>query len=147
MRGRLKTGDGPLGDLGGGDQLRDRGLQRLLVRLEPLQSVVEDDAIGDREQEQDRNQTLDHESEAVGHWASIRVVVPSAFSNIASVILGRRKGLATRTAMRSPTRPMRPSVRVTSPHRTLILASALMPKSRVSPSLRLINCFNGSFAS
>ena len=38
---------------------------------------------------------------------------------MAKVVFGLRKGLATRTATRSPTRPMRPSVKVTSPQRTM----------------------------
>ena len=38
---------------------------------------------------------------------------------------GLRNGFATRTATRSPTRPMRPSVNVISPQRTVTIASGL----------------------
>ena len=65
LGGRLQPGDGAAGDLGGGDQLGDGRLEHLLVRLEALEAAVEDHAIADREQEQDRHQALDHQPETV----------------------------------------------------------------------------------
>jgi hypothetical protein len=66
---------------------------------------------------------------------------------MANVVRGLRKGLAIRTETRSPTRPMRPSVNATWPQRTVTRASGLSSSASVSPTSRLINCFNGSFAS
>src|SRR5262249_61950846 len=55
----LEAGDRPLGDLGGGDQLGDGRLERLLVGLEQLEALVEQDAVADGEREQDRDQAFD----------------------------------------------------------------------------------------
>src|SRR5882757_9403876 len=115
----------------------------MFVRLQPLQAGVEHHAVTDREHQQHRYQTLDHDSEGMIHCASINLVCSSAFSNIAKVVLGLRSGLVTRMATRSPTRPIRPSVKVTLPQRTDTSASARMSSGRVSPTFRLINCLSG----
>ena len=70
-------------DFGGGDQLGNRRLERLLVGLEPHQALVEQGAIPDRDQEQDRDQDLDDQSEGVIHDASNRFEVSPAVSNMA----------------------------------------------------------------
>src|SRR5205085_8573149 len=106
----LQAGDGALGNFRRGDQLGDRALQRLLVRLELLEPAVQHNAERDREQQQHRHQALDHQSKSVAHWASTRLEDWSAISNMAKVVFGLRSGLTTRTATLSPTRPMRPSV-------------------------------------
>src|SRR4029077_16833068 len=108
---------------------------------------VEPDAIENREQQEDRNQALDRQREDVDHCVSILVLVSSAFSNIAKVVWGLRKGLATRTATRSPTLPMRPSLSVTSPQRTRTRASGLSSSISVSPTSRFITRLSGSLAS
>src|SRR6478735_8036712 len=136
-----------LGHFGRGDQLPDRGLERMLVRLQPLQAFVEQDAIADREHQQHRHQTLDYNSEGMTHCASINLVCSSAFSNIAKVVLGLRSCLVTRMATRSPTRPMRPSVKRTLPQRTCTSASGRISSGRVSPTFSFISCFNGMSAS
>jgi hypothetical protein len=58
----LEAADRALGDFGSGDQFPDRRLQRMLVCLQPLQPRVQQHAIGDREQQQDRHQALDRNS-------------------------------------------------------------------------------------
>src|SRR5262249_47424427 len=113
LRRGFKAGDGALRDLGGSEQLRDCRLERVLVSLEALEPTIEHHAVANGDQQQKGDQAFDHESNAVVHDASIRLVDPSAPSNMASVVRGLRRGLATRTAMRSPTRPMRPSVSTT----------------------------------
>src|SRR4051812_33288379 len=114
----LEARDGALGGFGCRDQLGDGLLHRRPVGLEPLELLVETDAIEDREQQQDCDQALDRERQDVDHCVSILLLDSSAFSNIAKVVWGLRRGLATRTATRSPTLPMRPSLNVTSPQRT-----------------------------
>jgi hypothetical protein len=47
--GVLKAANRALGDFGGGDQFPNRGLERMLVGLQPLQALVEQDAIADRD--------------------------------------------------------------------------------------------------
>ncbi len=76
----------------------------VLVGLEPLELLVEPDAIEDREQQQDRDQALDRQRKDVDHCASILVLVSSAFSNIAKVVCGLRKRLgdAHRDAVADP---------------------------------------------
>src|SRR6202158_5032299 len=145
--GRFQLGDGALGDFRGGDQLGNGGAQRLLVGLEQTKLVVEPYAIQDRQQKQDRDQALDQEPVMVAHCASMRFVGSSAFSNMANVVRGLRKALATRTATRSPTLPMRPSVSVMSAQRTVTIASGLSSSISVSPTFRFIICRNGSRAS
>src|SRR6266404_4758829 len=81
------------------------------------------------------------------HGASINLVCSSAFSNIAKVVFGLRSCLVTRMATRSPTRPMRPSVRTTLPPRTETSASARISSGRVSPTFSFISCFSGISAS
>jgi hypothetical protein len=66
---------------------------------------------------------------------------------MANVVRGLRKALATRTATRSPTLPMRPSVSAISPQRTVTSASGLISRGSVSPTLRLIILRSGSRAS
>src|SRR5581483_5966866 len=142
----LEPADGALGDFRRGDELGDGGAQRLLVGLEHLQLLIEAHTIKDREQQQNRDHAFDGKAE-IHHCVSSRLVVSSAFSNIAKVVFGFRNGLATRTATRSPTRPMRPSVSVTSPQRTLTIASGFISSVSVSPALRFIILRNGSCAS
>ena len=48
----------------------------------------------------------------------------------------RRNGLTTCTAMRSPTRPMRPSLKLKSPQRMVTLSSWRASKTRVSPTCK-----------
>ena len=76
----------------------------LLVGLEPLELLVEPDAIEDREQQQDRDQALDRQRKDVDHGASIRLVVSSAFSNMAKVVLrlAQRLGDAHGDAVADP---------------------------------------------
>src|SRR4029077_20287629 len=143
----LEAGDRPLGDLGRGDQLGDGRLERLLVGLEAREPLVEQDAIPDRQREQDRDEDFDDQCERVAHVASRRFELSPAFSNIAKVVRGRRNGCDTRTATRSPTRPMRPSVRVTSPQRTVTLASGVISSGRTSPTSSSISRRSGSLAS
>src|SRR5262249_42462465 len=143
----LEPADRTLGDFGRGDQLADGGLQRMLVRLQPLQPLVEQHAVADGEQQQHRHQTLDRYSHGVVHCASNILVCSSAFSNMASVVCGLRNCLVTRIATRSPTRPIRPSVSVTLPHRTVTSASAFTSSGSVSPTFSVISCFNGMSAS
>src|SRR5207247_7120550 len=145
--GVLETADRPLGDFGRGDQFGDRGFQRMLVRLQPLQPLVEQHAVADREHQQHRHQTLDYNSEGMTHCASINLVCSSAFSNIAKVVCGLRNCLVTRIATRSPTRPMRPSVRTTLPQRTDTSASFFISSGSVSPTFSFINCLSGTLAS
>jgi hypothetical protein len=52
-----------LADLGHGDQLTDRRLQRLLVRFQPLQAGVEQHAVADGQNEQRCDKALDHYSD------------------------------------------------------------------------------------
>src|SRR4051812_33941003 len=134
MRCRLEAADRTFSNFGSGHQFGNHGPERLLIGLEPLETLVEDHAISDSDEQQDRNQALDQESEPVAHGASIRLADPSAPSNMTNVVLGFRSGFATRTETRSPTRPMRPSVRVTSPHRTATRASGLISSASVSPT-------------
>src|SRR5262249_39159207 len=143
----LEAADRALGDFGRGDQFADRGLQRVLVGFQPLQPLVEHDAIGDREQQQDRHQALDRYSHDMAHCASNILVCSSAFSNMASVVFGLRNCLVTRIATRSPTRPILPSVSVTLPQRTVTSASAFISSGSVSPTFSCISCFSGMAAS
>src|SRR6185369_14802637 len=122
---RLESANGALGDFGRGDELANGGAQRLLVSAQQAQLLAQPHAIEDREQQQNCHHALDHEAELVAHCASSRLLVPSAFSNMANVVFGGRKVLSTRTATRSPTLPMRPWVKVTSPQRTFTSASGL----------------------
>src|SRR5439155_10031024 len=143
----LEPADRALGDLGRGDQFADRCLERMLVRLQPLQPLVEQDAVADSEQQQHRHQTLDRYSQGMAHCASNILVCSSALSNMASVVCGLRNCLVTRIATRSPTRPIRPSVSVTLPQRTVTSASAFISSGRVSPTFSAISCFKGMSAS
>src|SRR5690242_7277930 len=108
--GDLEAGDGALGKPGGLHQFRDGGLERGFVGLQPLDLPVQQRAVNDSEREQKRDHALDDNAEWVAHVASMRLVDSSAFSNIAKVVFGLRSCFVTRTATRSPTRPMRPSV-------------------------------------
>src|SRR6185437_11955647 len=147
-RRELEPGDGALGDFGRGHELGDGAAQRVLVGPKELEPAVEQHAISDGEHEQNRNQHVDDESHAVGHDdASIRLPEPPAISNIATVVFGLRNGLAMRTATRSPTRPMRPSVSVTLPQRTITCASAFRSSIKVSPTSSFIIFLSGSRAS
>src|SRR5262249_7209356 len=119
----LKAADRALSDLGRRDELGNRRLERLLVGLKRPQTAVEQNAVADREHKQNGHQALDHQSDAVAHDASIRFDDASAISNMAKVVFGLRNGRVMRTATRSPTRPMRPSVKATFPHRTMTDAS------------------------
>src|SRR5262249_11347881 len=144
----LEAGDRALGDLGRRDQLRDRRLERMLVGLQAGEALVEGNAVTDRDHEQKRDQALDDQGEGVGHDdACRRFEVSPAVSNMAKVVRGLRNGFDTRTATRSPTRPMRPSVSVTSPQRTVTTASGLISSVSVSPTSSSMSCFKGSFAS
>src|SRR3569832_2110093 len=143
----LEAADRALGDLGRGDQLRDHGLQRMLVRLQPLQPRIEQHAVADGQHQQDRHKAFDDQPEGVVHCASINLFWPSAPSNIASVVCGLRNCLVTRIATRSPTRPIRPSVSVVAPQRTATSASGRMSSGSVSPTLSCISCLSGTSAS
>src|SRR5947208_1512680 len=145
--GVLEAADRPLGDFGRRDQFRDRGFQLMLVRLQPLQPLVEQHAVADREHQQHRHQTLDRNAKGMTHCASINLVCSSAFSNIAKVVLGLRNCLVTRMATRSPTRPMRPSVKTTLPQRTATRASDRISSGRVSTTFSFISCLSGISAS
>src|SRR5579863_3200968 len=112
-----------------------------------LELAVEHHAITDGHYQQERHDQFDADAKAVGHGASIGLPGPPAFSNISSVVLGLRNGLPTRTATRSPTRPMRPSVSMTSPQRTITGASDFSSNISVSPTSSFIICFNGNGAS
>src|ERR1700722_19809473 len=112
----------------------------MLVGLQQFEAPIEQHAVTPREHEQNRDQALDHDANAVAHYcASMGFPVPPAISNMAKVVLGLRKCLPTRTATRSPTRPMRPSVNVTSPQRTMTMASDFISSISVSPTLSF-NC-------
>src|SRR5258708_4660968 len=140
VHGDLEAGDGAFSDFGRGDQLGNGRAQRVLVGFEELQATVEQHAITDCQHEQDRDQALDHDSNAVAHYcASMGFPVPPAISNMAKVVLGLRKCLATRT--------MRPSVSVTSPQRTMTSASDFSSSISVSPTLSFMICLSGSCAS
>src|SRR5690606_29288567 len=105
-------------------------------------------AVQDGEQQQDRHHALDQESVVEHHGASLGFLVgSSAFSNMANVVFGLRSGLPTRTATRSPTRPMRPSVSRTSPQRTVTIASGFFSSISVSPTLSAIIRRSGSRSS
>src|SRR6188472_1513819 len=119
----------------------------MLVRLQPLQALVEQDAVTDCQHEQYRHQTLDYNAKGMTHCASINLVCSSAFSNIAKVVLGLRNCLVMRIATRSPTRPMRPSVSTTLPQRTDTSASFFISSGSVSPTFSFISCFSGTLAS
>src|SRR5579863_8677547 len=143
----LEAADRALGDFGRGDELTDGGLERLLVRLQPLQALVQQHAVADREHEQNRDKALDCYSQRVTHGASIILVCSSAFSNMAKVVFGLRSCLVTRMATRSPTLPILPSVKVTLPQRTATSASGRISSGRVSPTFSFINCLSGISAS
>src|ERR1700691_5747710 len=114
----------------------------MLVRFQEFEPPVEYHAIADGQHQQDSHQHFDDHSKAVRHCASMRLPPPPAVSNMTSVVLGRRSGLPTRTATRSPTRPIRPSVSVTSPQRTITGASDLSSSISVSPTSSFMICLS-----
>src|SRR5206468_3222653 len=129
------------------DEFGDGRGHRRLARFEPLELAVQPHAIENGQQQQQRDQAFDRQGKDVAHGASMRLLDPSAFSNMAKVVCGLRKGLATRTATRSPIRPMRPSLSVTWPQRTLTSASDLTSSISVSPTLSPITRLSGSLPS
>ena len=78
---------------------------RLLIGAPPPQAPVEQKAIDDGDQQDDRDRGLGEHFHDVAHGVSIRRERSPAVSNIAKVVLGLRSGFTTRTAMRSLTRP------------------------------------------
>src|SRR6185312_6103433 len=146
---RLQATNGAIGNFSSCYKFRNGCAQRLLVRLKKTELLVEPNAIQNREQQKDRDHGLDQETVMVAHGTSngVVVVVSSAFSNMANVVRGFRSDFPTRTATRSPTRPMRPSVIVMSPQRTVTIASGLISSISVSPTLSSIMRRNGSRAS
>src|SRR5262245_42761701 len=144
----LEPRDRALCDFGRGDQFPNGLLELYFVGAKPFEPPIEDVAISDRDHEEDRDSRFDEQAELVVHVGS--VILPErspAVSNIAKVVLGLRSGLTTRTATRSPTRPMRPSVSATSPHRTVTNASESRSSASVSPTSSAIMRLSGNLAS
>src|SRR5665213_952564 len=136
--------DRPLGDFSGGDQLADGRAQRLFVGLEQPDLLIKPNAIKNGEHKQHRHHAFDQIAVVIIHGASFGNPDSSAPSNMAKVVLGLRNDLPTRTATRSPTFPMRPSVSETSPQRTVTGASGLRSSISVSPILSAIMRRSGS---
>src|SRR5580698_143328 len=148
MHRDLQAGDGALGNFGCGDQLADGRPQRQLIGLQELEPPIEHHAITDGQHKENCDQSFDYYAETVAHdWASIGLLLPPAVSNMAKVVPGLRSVLAIRTATRSPTRPIRPSVSVTEPQRTTTGASVFSSSISVSPTSSFMICFNGNCAS
>ena len=127
--GGFQAENGTLGNLGGGDQLRDRRTQGLFISTQTLQPAVQDPAIADGDQQKDSHQSLDQHSKRQGrHDVSISFCM--ARSNAARVIFGLRNPRVTRIAIESSTLPSVPSLSSTLPH--LIVTGSSGSTSKIS---------------
>src|SRR3569832_56486 len=128
----LELGDGGVGEAGRLDQIAHHLGERLTIRVQPLQALIENSTIAARHGEQHRDRPFDKHPEVEPHDHRPSSGLSNA-SNAAMVTFGALSGCVTRTDSWSPIWPMRASVSSISPQRNFTGSCGERSNMLVSP--------------